>query len=221
MMAKKWTICLACALLWAMTSSALASPPMDLLELNPAQTRISYTLLGAMAGHNTHGTFRLKSGAIKVDPTTGAASGEVIVDARSGDSGEKLRDSIMNRKVLESAKYPEFVFTPRRVSGHRDSRSGAFSGVITGVMLIHGEQHPMGIKAQGMLVGDELTAKCHFTIPYVAWGMTNPSILMFRVADDVSVDIATAGKVIWSAASGARDVIEIPARGSSARATAP
>jgi polyisoprenoid-binding protein YceI len=165
-----------------------------------------------MAGHTTHGTFKLKSGIIKVDPATGDASGEVIVDARSGDSGEKLRDSIMNDKVLESAKYPEFVFTPHHVSGHRDPHTGVFSGVITGVMLAHGAQHPMAIRVDGALVGDELTAKCHLTIPYVAWGMANPSFLMFRVANHVSVDIATAGRVTWNSAKGARDAVDAPAR---------
>jgi hypothetical protein len=194
----------------------MASPtlavPLDLLELDPAQTRIDYTLPGLMAGHTTHGTFRLKSGIIKADPTTGEASGEIIVDARSGDSGERWRDSRMNGKVLESARYTEFVFTPRRLSGHRDPRSGVFSGVITGVMLIHGGSHPMAIKADGALVGDNLTAKCHFTIPYVDWGMNNPSFLIFRVADDVNVDVATTGKVIWSASPASRDALDSPAR---------
>lgn len=183
---------------------------MDVLALNPAQTRIDYTLVGSMAGHTTHGTFRLKRGIIKVDPATGGAAGEVIVDARSGDSGEKLRDSIMNEKVLESAKYPVFVFTPRHLAGHRNPRTGAFSGVITGVMLVHGAQHRMAINADGLLVGDELTAKCHFTIPYVAWGMNNPGFLMFRVANDVNVDIATTGRVTWSARPDARHTIDLP-----------
>ena len=164
-----------------------------------------------MAGHTTHGTFRLKTGIVKVDPATGGASGEIIVDARSGDSGEQMRDSIMNEKVLESAKYPEIIFTPHRVTGHRDPRTGAFNGVISGVMLVHGAQHEMAIKANGVLIGDQLTANCHFVIPYAAWGMANPSFLMFRVADDVSLNVATAGRVTWSANPIARGATDSPA----------
>jgi polyisoprenoid-binding protein YceI len=197
--------------LLAAVSLAASSPPQtDLLELNPAQTRIDYTLAGSMEGHTTHGTFRLKTGIIKADPATGDASGEVIVDARSGDSGEKLRDSIMNEKVLESAKYPEIVFTPRHIAGRRDPRTGAFDGIISGVILLHGAQHPMAIKVDGKLIGNQLTANCHFVIPYAAWGMANPSFLMFRVADNVSVSIATAGRVTWSAAPGAQNATGSP-----------
>ena len=34
------------------------------------------------------------------------------------------------------------------------------------------------------------TAKIHFTIPYVKWGLKNPSTLFLRVSDKVDIDIA-------------------------------
>src|ERR1017187_7351216 len=78
------------------------------LKLDPAKTRIDWTLGATM--HEVEGTFRLKSGDIVFNPKTGEASGQLIVDATSGDSGNKKRDVDMNRNVLESAKYPEIVF---------------------------------------------------------------------------------------------------------------
>jgi len=34
------------------------------------------------------------------------------------------------------------------------------------------------------------TATIHFTIPYVKWGLKNPSTLFLRVSDKVVIDIA-------------------------------
>src|SRR5579864_8434770 len=57
--------------------------------------------------HTVHGGFQLKPGSIQFDPTTGIASGELIVDANSGDSGNGMRDRKMKREILETQKYPD------------------------------------------------------------------------------------------------------------------
>src|SRR6476620_212062 len=52
------------------------------LELNPAQSEINFTLPDVL--HTVHGTFHLKNGTVLFDPATGKASGAVIVDVTSG-----------------------------------------------------------------------------------------------------------------------------------------
>ena len=108
------------------------------LKLDPAKTRIDWTLGATM--HTVEGSFRLKSGDIVFNPKTGEASGELIVDATSGDSGNKKRDADMNKNVLESAKYPEIVFFPKHVIQIR-----AWSGIVnrsTGRDLHHPRRIP-------------------------------------------------------------------------------
>ena len=67
-------------------SLALLATPARAAELalnfDPAQTKVAWTLDGNL--HTVHGTFHLQSGSIHIDPQTGKASGELIVDARSG-----------------------------------------------------------------------------------------------------------------------------------------
>ncbi len=42
--------------------------------------------------------------------------------------------------------------------------------------------------------GGEMTASIHFSIPYVKWGMKNPSTFVLRVADHVEIDLSAVGR---------------------------
>src|SRR5271166_4023736 len=108
------------------------------VTLDPAQTKIEWTLGATM--HSVHGTFKLKSGAVKFDPRSGDAAGEIAVDATSGESGNHDRDADMHNKVLESARYPEITFVPRHVAGSL-AEQGKSNLQVQGVFRIHGADH--------------------------------------------------------------------------------
>ena len=68
-----------------------------------------------------------------------------------------------------------------------------------GALTLHGAAHEVVIEADGRLVGDELTATSRFAVPYVAWGLTDPSVLLLSVAKEVQLEVEAAGRVTWSA----------------------
>src|SRR5271154_2719529 len=109
-------------------------------ELDPANTRIGFTLGATL--HAVHGTFALKSGTIHFNPSTGAASGLVIVDAASGNSGNQGRDRKMHQEILESQRYPEITFTPARMSGRVELDADS-EVQVEGTLRLHGADHPM------------------------------------------------------------------------------
>jgi hypothetical protein len=41
--------------------------------------------------------------------------------------------------------------------------------------------------------GSSLTAKGMFVVPYVKWGLKDPSIFILKVAKDVQIDMTLAG----------------------------
>jgi len=165
------------------------------LELNPAGTRIDFTLRGFP--HTVHGTFTLKRGTLRIDSATGRADGLVIVDAASGDSGNHARDSEMNETILETQRYPEIRFSPQQVEA-QGVPQGEFRVKIRGVFWLHGTEHEVTLDALVRLAGEEWTATTHFVVPYVAWGLRDPSILILRVADKVEVDVNATGHVTWN-----------------------
>lgn len=162
------------------------------LTLDPERTRISFTLGATL--HTVEGSFRLESGTIRFDPATGSASGEVVVDATSGDTGHDGRDGDMHAKVLESQRFPRFVFTPTGFSGELGADGG---GEITlaGELAIHGGTHGVEIPAEVSRDGRTLRADGSFTVPYVEWGMTDPSKFVLRVDKTVEVRVEAVGEL--------------------------
>lgn len=165
------------------------------VELNPAETAISFTLHATM--HTVHGTFKLKSGSIRFNPSTGTASGLVVVDVTSGDTGNDGRDRKMHREVLESSKYPEATFSPTRVSGQFSSKESS-TVQLSGLFRLHGSDHPITLSFPVQLEGNAVRTSTHLVIPYVAWGLKNPSTFVLRVSDKLDLEIKTSGRLAGS-----------------------
>jgi len=163
------------------------------LELDSASTKIEFTLSATL--HTVHGTFALKSGAVRFDPTTGSASGRVVIDVASGQTGNQGRDHKMHKDVLQSDKYPEATFNLNKISGSF-APQGSSTVQLEGIFRIHGDDHPITLSIPVEVIGTTLTAKSQLQVPYVAWGMKNPSTLLLHVSDKVDVDISATGHLI-------------------------
>ncbi len=162
------------------------------LQLDPQHTTINFTLGDVL--HTVRGTFQLKRGALQFDPAAGKLTGEIVVDARSGQSGNGMRDRKMHREVLESDRYPEIVFRPDRVEG-AVSLSGTSSVRVHGVFSIHGAEQEMIVPAEVKAAPGYWTATLHFAVPYVQWGIKNPSTLFLRVSESVDIDVTASGNL--------------------------
>jgi polyisoprenoid-binding protein YceI len=171
---------------------AQAAPQAVTMHIDPARTEIHWTLRGNM--HDVHGTFKLKGGLITFNPATGAAEGEILVDLATGESGNQSRDSHMQKDVLESNKYPQAIFHPVKVNGA--VKAGSTQNVtVEGTITIHGADHPLKLEVQIQVDGQNATANTHFSIPYVDWGMKDPSGFIFRVDKTVALDVAAKGAI--------------------------
>ena len=179
---------LPCALLLTWTFSAHA----QVLDFDPAQTKVEFTLADVL--HTVHGTFQLKHGGIRIDSATGGVSGDLVVDATSGASGSSARDHRMHANILESSKYPEIAFRPDRLVGTLP-KQGSVTLQMHGMFRIHGVDHEITFPAD-VVVGDgQYTATLHFIVPYVEWGMKNPSTLILRVSDKVNITVRTVARI--------------------------
>lgn len=163
------------------------------VELDPGRTTVRFTLGATL--HDVHGTLELIGGSLSFDPQTGAASGVVTIDATSADTGNAKRDRDMHAKVLESGLYPEIVYSVREVRGELPT-DGAAALEIVGEVELHGDRHPLTIAAEITIDDDGVSGSATLTVPYVEWGLKDPSKFVLRVAKTVAVEIEVAGRLM-------------------------
>jgi polyisoprenoid-binding protein YceI len=180
------------AVLSALPQHAAPRPPASQITfgVDPAQSKVHWKLDSTV--HTVHGTFAFKNGSMQVDTSTGKATGEIVVDATSGNSGNDGRDKKMHREVLESGKYSDIIFRPDRVEGHI-SQQGICSVQMHGVLLLHGSEHELTVPIQGELAGDHWSGSAKFHVPFIDWGLKNPSSLFLKVNHTVEIELQLKG----------------------------
>ena len=172
------------------TQFARAQDQTFKVVLDPAQTQIHWKLSGL---HTTHGTFKLKSGELLFNPATGVAQGEILVDATTGESGDAERDKRMQNEVLESNRYPAIFFHPVQIKGSFKPGEGTQDLIGEGAFNIHGADHPLELPLKVQIASGAVTATTEFTVPYVSWGMKDPSKFLFRVGKQVEIQVIAKG----------------------------
>lgn len=161
------------------------------LTVDVTKSKVNFTLGSTL--HTVHGIFALKHGAIRIEPD-GKASGEIVADATSGQSGDSGRDKKMHKDVLESPKFTEVVFRPDRVDG-KIPASGAVSVQMHGMFALHGSEHEMTVPVTGEVNGDHWSGKATLKIPYVAWGLKSPNTFLLKADPVVEVELELVGTI--------------------------
>jgi polyisoprenoid-binding protein YceI len=162
------------------------------ISLDPSRTTIGFVVGDVL--HTVHGTFQLKEGHIAFDSLKGTISGDIIVDAATGSSGNKIRDKRMTRDILEAQRYPDLRFNPTAYTGSV-AMNGSSNIEVTGSFVIHGQSHEVTIPMQIQMSHEDVSAVGKFTVPYVQWGMRNPSNFLLKVNDKVEIELTAIGRV--------------------------
>jgi polyisoprenoid-binding protein YceI len=172
------------------SQSTEAAPGETVLVMDPDHSKVHFTVDSTL--HTVHGTFNLKNGALHFDPHSGKAGGEITVSATSGDSGNDSRDKRMHKEILETPKFPDVVFRPTQVEGVV-ALAGASDVKLHGVMLLHGTQHELVVPVHADLSGDRWKGTANFDVPYVDWGIKDPSNWLLKVKHVVHVELDAVG----------------------------
>jgi len=140
-----------------------------------------------------NGTFHVQSGSINFDRTASHISGIVIVAAGSGKTGNDSRDKKMNKDVLKVDQFATVSFEPKTYTG--TIASGDSTIQVSGVFTLLGTPHELTIPMQIHIDGSKATARAHFIIPYVQWGLKNPSFMFWKAENDVAIDLNLVGQI--------------------------
>ena len=141
-----------------------------------------------------NGTFHIQSGSIVFDRSNPKMSGSVAVLAGSGKTGNDSRDKKMNKDILKVDQFATVSFAPKTYNG-TIAASGDSTIQVSGVFTLLGKPHDLMIPMQIHMDGSKATAKAQFVVPYVQWGLKNPSFLFWKAENDVAIDLNLAGQV--------------------------
>jgi polyisoprenoid-binding protein YceI len=161
-------------------------------HVDPGTSEVRFTL-GA-SDHPVEGSFHVTSGDFTLDPQSGAMTGTVSVDASSGQSGNQGRDKKMAAAQLKAQTYPTVTFAPARFSGPVKD-AGDSSGPVEGTFTLLGQAHPITVPMTVHMEADHFSASGSFSVPFVSWGVKDPSFMFMKVDKEVKIDLKLTGTV--------------------------
>jgi polyisoprenoid-binding protein YceI len=160
--------------------------------VNPDASEVKMTL---KTNHEiVNGTFHVQSGTIEFDRSAQKIGGSVVVAAGSGKTGNDSRDKKMDKDILKVDQYTTVTFVPKSYTG-TIAPSGDSNIQVSGVFTLLGTPHDLTIPMQVHLEDRKATAKAQFAIPYVQWGLKNPSFLMWKAENEVAIDLNFVGQL--------------------------
>ena len=176
------------ALLITLATTALHA--QEKFSLDPARSEVHFTLTDTL--HVVHGTFHIQQGDVTYDPATGKATGSIVVDALSGQSGNSMRDHRMTDDELKASTFKTISFAPTHFTGTFNP-TGDSTLQVHGTFTLLGTPHEIDIPMQIQVNGDQLHAIGSFPVPYVQWGLKDPSTFMIKVNKEVQIDLSLTG----------------------------
>jgi hypothetical protein len=160
--------------------------------VNPDASEIKMTLNTTREVVN--GTFHIQSGSIEFDRSNPKMSGLVAVLTGSGKTGNDSRDKKMYKDILKVDQYTTVSFAPKTYTGTIPP-SGDSTIQVSGVFTLLGNPHNLTISMQIHMDGSKATARAQFVVPYVQWGLKNPSFLFWKAENDVAIDLVLVGTI--------------------------
>ena len=180
------------ALAVALMLAPAALAQHETFAVNPDASEVKMTL------NTTHevvnGTFHIQSGTIEFERSGPKMAGSVVVLAGSGNTGNGSRDKRMKNSILKVEQYANVSFEPKSYTG-TIAAAGDSTIQVSGVFTLLGAPHEITIPMLVHLDGGGATVKSHFVVPYVAWGVKNPSFLIWKAENDVAIDLSLVGRL--------------------------
>jgi polyisoprenoid-binding protein YceI len=141
-----------------------------------------------------NGVFHLQSGSVDYDRTASRISGVIIIAAGSGKTGNDSRDKKMYKDILKADQFATVSFAPRTYTG-TILPTGDSTIQVSGVFTLLGTPHDLTIPLEIHIEGTKASAKAHFVVPYVQWGLKNPSFLIWKAENEVAIDLNLVGQI--------------------------
>jgi polyisoprenoid-binding protein YceI len=172
-------------------------PPPDPTKphtLEIAEATARYKVREQLAGINfpsdAVGTTSAVTGTIVVNPdgSIDAARSKLTVDLRTLKSDQQMRDGYVARNTLETEKFPNIEFVPKRAVGlpsPMPAGMGSQAGFqLVGDMTLHGVTKEATWNVVATFGNDQVAGRATTTQQFATFNMTKPSLARLMSVDD-------------------------------------
>jgi polyisoprenoid-binding protein YceI len=167
---------------------------LDIQDGSTASYRVTEQLAGVNFPNDAIGTSPAVTGsiALNADGTVNSAASKLTIDLRALKSDQEMRDGYLQKRTLETDKFPTAVFVPKTLTGIPSPfpNGGQAGFQLTGDLTVHGKTAP--VTWQGIVTfnkdGASGRASTNFTFP--TFGLTKPTLArLLSVDDKINLDI--------------------------------
>jgi polyisoprenoid-binding protein YceI len=147
--------------------------------------------------HNTTTVWSKITGEVDADPetlVTAGATARFEVDMTAFDAGDFLKNRKL-RNDFELARHPTARFELVRLRDVVRDRTG-FTATAEGVLDWRGIKRELVLAGRGTLDATGMSATASFELDIRTLGLSPPKFLMFKVEDEVSVEVTIHWQVV-------------------------
>jgi polyisoprenoid-binding protein YceI len=171
---------------------ALQAPtilPVGAFRIEPGGARVEFVMRDNRGGF-TGATEQVEGSATvaQVDAESFTAAVDARADARTLETGNRIRDGQMRRDFLQTDRFPFILF--RGTAASRDRLTGGtVRGMLRGALTIRGTAREIEIPVVATVLADEYRVSGEATIRLTEYGIPIPRFLVFVAEDPVTIKI--------------------------------
>jgi polyisoprenoid-binding protein YceI len=171
---------------------ALQAPailPVGTFQIEPGGARVEFVMRDNRGGFT--GATEQVEGTATVTPMGAesfSASVEARVDARTLETGNRIRDAQMRRDFLHTDRHP-FIALRGVAAGTGRLTGGTVRAALRGTLTIRGTAREIEMPVVATVLADEYRVAGEVTIRLTEYGIPIPRFLVFVAEDTVTVRV--------------------------------
>jgi polyisoprenoid-binding protein YceI len=167
------------------------------LEIFEARARykVQEQLVGVDFPNEAVGSTQAVKGTLIIAPDGSVTGSKIVVDMRTFESDQELRDNYIRTRVLETDKFPTLEFVPKRVVGltpplPSPPQAQAIGFKLVGDMTIRGVTKEVAWRVVGTLRGATVAGSATTTASFSEFNLPKPSVrLLLSVEDQIQLEV--------------------------------
>lgn len=167
---------------------------LDIQGGSTASYRVTEQLAGVNFQNDAIGATPAVTGtiALNADGTVNSAGSKVTIDLRMLKSDQEMRDSYLQKRTLETDKFPTAVFVPKTLTGVASPfpNNGQAGFQLTGDLTVHGTTAPVTWQGIATFNKNGASGRASTNFTFATFGLTKPSLtILLSVDDKINLDV--------------------------------